>query len=52
METHRTPRQLGLATLHQFPNVAHGRVAERGVQYLPWVFSTMPTIFEGLGHFY
>ena len=32
---------LGLAAPHKFPYVAHGRVAKRRVQYLPWVFTVM-----------
>ncbi len=33
-DRHRTPRQLGLATTYQFPDMTRRRVAERGVQYL------------------
>jgi len=39
---HRTPRQLDLAVPYQFPDMTHGRVAERGVQYLPWVSRPYP----------
>ena len=35
---HKTPRQLGLATLYPFRDIAQRRVAEHGVQYLRWVF--------------
>jgi len=34
----------GLATPYPFRDMAHGRVAERGVQCLPWVLRTMPEI--------
>lgn len=35
---------------YQFPSMALGRVAERGVQYLPRVFQAMPPDYsEGLG---
>ncbi len=42
MWIHRTPRQLDLAVPYQFPDMTHGRVAERGIQYLPWVFRPYP----------
>ena len=41
MWIHRTPRQLDLAVPYQFPDMTQNRVAERGVQYLFWVFPTI-----------
>lgn len=49
-DKHKTPRQLGLTAPYQFPDMTLGRVAERGVQYLPRVSTPYPKEkLSGLG---